>query len=372
MTREDTRFQVAEFFAGVGLARTGLESTGAFRVVYANDIDPDKASLYRANWRGDGNRHFDVRDIHAVVADGLPPARLDLAWASFPCTDLSLAGDRNGLDGPESGTWWGFHSLLGALASEDRAPRVVAVENVHGLATSKGGRDLERVVESLNELEYACDVLSIDARHFLPQSRPRLFVIAALEPLKSVGWEEPNAARPAWISEWLRDRPHLKTTAAWLPPLPDGPTNLDDWLEPVTTDDPRWWEPERQERFVRELSDLQLERYEHLREGSYLSWRTAYRRTRRGKTAWEIRADGIAGCLRAVRGGSSLQAVVEVGMGEARVRWMTPCEYASLMGAWTYEIRGHRRNQVYFGFGDAVAVPVVAWLAENYLQPLLA
>jgi DNA (cytosine-5)-methyltransferase 1 len=50
---------------------------------------------------------------------------------------------------------------------------------------------------------------------------------------------------------------------------------------------------------------------------------------------------------------------------------MTPLEYARLMGAGDYNLAGARINQALFGFGDAVAVPVVAWLAKHYLMPLL-
>jgi len=50
---------------------------------------------------------------------------------------------------------------------------------------------------------------------------------------------------------------------------------------------------------------------------------------------------------------------------------MTPLEYARLMGAGYYRLDGVRDNQALFGFGDAVAVPAVEWLAENYLMPLI-
>jgi DNA (cytosine-5)-methyltransferase 1 len=50
---------------------------------------------------------------------------------------------------------------------------------------------------------------------------------------------------------------------------------------------------------------------------------------------------------------------------------MTPREYAILMGAPGYNIDGLRASQVMFGCGDAVAVPVIDWLATNYLRPLL-
>jgi hypothetical protein len=50
---------------------------------------------------------------------------------------------------------------------------------------------------------------------------------------------------------------------------------------------------------------------------------------------------------------------------------MTPRECARLMGAGDYPLGAVSTNQALFGFGDAVAVPVVEWLAANYLMPLV-
>lgn len=362
------RLAVAEFFAGVGLARLGLEATGAFEVVWANDVDPDKCALYRGQF--DGAPELLERDLHDVGAEHLPERPVALAWASFPCTDVSLAGERRGLDGRESATWWAFVRVLGELARADRAPDTVTVENVLGLATSNGGRDLEAVVGSLNDLGYVCDLLTIDARWFLPQSRPRVFVVGARSPGPSVGWDEPDALRPAWVGEWVRARPHLKTWAAATPPPPPPETwpDLDGFLEAVGPRDRRWWRGERRRAFLGGLSAAQRERLDGLRAAATTVHRTAYRRTRDGRAVWEIRPDAVAGCLRTVRGGSSKQAVVEAGRGQVRVRWMTPAEYAALMGAPDYALAGRRPTQVYFGFGDAVAAPAVSWLAEHLLR----
>jgi DNA (cytosine-5)-methyltransferase 1 len=50
---------------------------------------------------------------------------------------------------------------------------------------------------------------------------------------------------------------------------------------------------------------------------------------------------------------------------------MTPREYARLMGAPEYRLHRIRESQALFGFGDAVCVPAVEWLARNYLLPLV-
>ncbi|GHV92707.1 hypothetical protein AGMMS50268_32100 [Spirochaetia bacterium] len=85
-----------EFFAGSGLVAYGLK--GMFRPVWANDICPKKAAIYKANF---AENHFVLDDIKHISGRGLPYAHL--SWASFPCQDLSLAGAMGGIDANRSG-----------------------------------------------------------------------------------------------------------------------------------------------------------------------------------------------------------------------------------------------------------------------------
>src|SRR4051794_5515769 len=108
------------------MARAGLGE--GWRCLLANDIDRKKAAAYAANW---GSAELKVASVGALTpADA--PGRADLAWASFPCQDLSLAGGQVGLRGARSGTFWLFWKLMLALAAEDRAPTVIVLENVCG------------------------------------------------------------------------------------------------------------------------------------------------------------------------------------------------------------------------------------------------
>ena len=351
----------AEFFAGIGLVRMGMESAG-IDVVFANDIEPTKHQMYAQHFGHDAAEHFRLGDIGQVAGADMPD--LDLAWASFPCTDLSLAGNRKGLKGDQSGTFWHFTRILREMG--DKRPSVVALENVVGLATSHGGADLVAAIRELNDLGYSVDVLTLDARRFVPQSRPRLFMVGAQEAPEDV--VDPNSElRPDWLQIPYGD-PSLRMHRANLP-CPPAPltSGLKDVVQKQGVE---WWDEERTARFLGSLSEYQSERLNALRRQKTVSYRTAYRRTRNGVAVWEIRPDDIAGCLRTARGGSSKQAVVRAGNGKVSVRWMTPLEYARLMGAGDYAIDGLRTNQVLFGFGDAVCVPVVSWLAENYLVPL--
>lgn len=360
------RPKVLEFFAGIGLARLGLETNG-FRVAWANDYEESKRQLYTRNFSADGVGHFNLGDIGEVSVSDLP-RDAHLAWGSSPCTDLSLAGARGGIRAGESNAFWHYIRLLAALGAD--RPKVAVLENVIGLATSHGGDDLAAAIRAFNEIGYSVDVITIDARRFIPQSRPRLFLVAATTP-PPLEDDSVSDLRPAWLQPVFSD-PTLRTHRAMLPPLPpmmrEGFSKV---TEIMDDEDPRWWEESRVSSFVESLSAIQADRVRKLVDAEEVTYRTAYRRTRKGIATWEVRPDDISGCLRTARGGSSRQAVVRLGRGRIQVRWMTPVEYARLMGAPDYNLEEARTNQALFAFGDAVAVPVVAWLAKNYLLPLV-
>lgn len=166
----------AEFFAGIGLVRLGLEARG-WKLAYANDLDPEKRAMYDSHF-GDADEHFELADVHCIDGTTLPD--VELATASFPCTDLSLAGARRGFKGHHSSAFWGFVSAIRDMGS--RRPPLVMLENVVGFLTSHGGADFRAALEALNELGYAVDAFILDARWFVPQSRSRLFVIGLMFP----------------------------------------------------------------------------------------------------------------------------------------------------------------------------------------------
>lgn len=322
-----------EFFAGIGLARMGLERAG-FQVSWSNDYEPAKRDMYLGHF-GESDVHtFRLGDIAAIEANELPQDAA-LAWASSPCTDLSLAGGRAGLAGAKSGVFWHFVKLLEAL-EEDRPP-VVVLENVTGLATSHGGDDLAAAIAAFNLLGYSVDVIALDARRFLAQSRPRLFVIGARNPPEDI--PEPHSElRPDYL-QWVFSDESLRTHRAQLP-TPPAPKmqGLSASVEDLPIEDDLWWDAGRTAAFVKSLSPMQRERVGQLRNETGVKYRTAYRRTRGGAPVWEVRPDDISGCLRTARGGSSKQALVRLGDGRLEVRWMMPVEYARLMGADGYKL----------------------------------
>lgn len=340
--------RVAEFFAGIGLVRLAVERLN-WDVVFANDIEPFKARMYEANF---GSDDFHLGDIRDVTGTDIPD--VEVATASFPCTDLSLAGRRDGLDGEQSSMFWEFARVIEEMGS--RQPQAIMLENVPSFASSRGGDDLRDALRRLVVLGYEAKVIRLDARHFVPQSRDRLFICARrAEQREQEPWHEASGGRGTAV---VPEAPR---------PLP-----LDDLLEDLPSEAREWWDDERAGRLVDSLSATQRERFDTRRSAADVQWATAYRRTRSGRAVWELRRDGISGCLRTARGGSSRQAVVQAGRGDFRVRWMTPREYARLQGAPDFAIPDTvSKNHALSGFGDAVCVPVVEWVARRFIAPCL-
>lgn len=356
-----------EFFAGGGMARLGLGE--AWSCAFANDFDPVKAATYRANFP-DAAGHFHQGDVWALTTADLPGCA-DLAWASSPCQDFSLAGARAGLKGGRSSAFFGFWRLMEALDQEGRAPRAIVIENVVGLLTSHGGADFAALGAALARRGYRFGALEIDASAVLPQSRPRVFVVAAREVPAALAGESPfhtRAVRAAYAA--LPER--LASAWVWwrLPAPPVRNTDLSALLEPDAA--VAWHTPAQTARLLDLMAPLHRARLAARRERAVGA---VFRRTRveHGRTVQraEVRFDGLAGCLRTPRGGSSRQAVVVVEKGEVRSRLLTPREAARLMGLPdAYRLPAGATAALHVA-GDGVAVPVVRWLAAGLLEPLL-
>ncbi|QDU88610.1 Modification methylase HhaI [Pirellulimonas nuda] len=360
----------AEFFAGIGLARIGLEQAG-WEVVLANDLDPSKQRLYEGHFGP--STHYLLEDVHRLAERPECVPDVSLAHASFPCTDLSLAGARRGLDSGQSSAFWGFHQLLEAM--HDRRPPLVLLENVTGLLNSHGGRDLHALLRSLNRLGYAVDALVLDAAHFVPQSRPRLFVIGKRRAPRDRDLRPdtlaPSPTRPAKLIEAIRAAGDIDWSIAQLPePPPYGAVRLESVLDDVPLDSPQWWSRDRAEYLLSQMSARHRCAADAMIGGKRWSYGTVFRRVRHGRSMAELRTDGLAGCLRTPKGGSGRQILFQAGDGEHHSRLLNADECARLMGAPGYRVTC-RLNEALFGFGDAVCVPAVTWIAQHVLNPAL-
>ncbi len=354
-----------EFFAGGGMARLGLGEN--WRCLFANDFDPLKAATYRANF-SDAAEHFHQGDVWALTPANLPGAA-DLAWASSPCQDFSLAGNRAGLAGGRSSAFFGFWRLIEGLAADGRAPRVLVIENVGGLLTSHGGRDFTALCGALAAQGYRFGALEIDAVHFTPQSRPRVFVVAVRDGAAPQGASEFHTRAVKAAHERLPDA--LKACWIWWPLRAPEQRNIDlaALLEP---DSDCRWRSAAQTRALLEMMDTRNRaKVEALVSVGGRHAGAVFRRMRAGAQRAEVRFDGVAGCLRTPRGGSSRQLLLIVDEGKTKSRWLMAREGARLMGLSDDYRLPNAQSPGLHVIGDGVVVPVVRHLAQHLLEPLL-
>jgi DNA (cytosine-5)-methyltransferase 1 len=368
-----------EFFAGGGMARLGLGERN-WECTFANDICEKKAAAYQDAFKP--ARELKIGDISALSTKDLPGFP-SLAWASFPCQDLSLAGNGAGLNGSRSGTFKPFWTLIEQLKTEGRAPRVVVLENVTGAITSHGGKDLQTIFRFMTGTGYRTGALVIDAVHFLPHSRPRLFIVGVREdvpiPSKLVSafpvdpWH--TAALRAAFEQF--DSALQKRCVWWKLPKPLRRTIALSEIIQANPEGVKWNSQKETERLLDMMSDLNLRKIKEARSTGIRQIGTIYKRIRPAENGGkvqraELRLDGVAGCLRTPVGGSSRQTILIINPKETRSRLLAPREAARLMGVHEKYPVPKKYNDAYHLFGDGVAVPVANWLSRHLLLPLVS
>jgi DNA (cytosine-5)-methyltransferase 1 len=359
-----------EFFAGGGMARAGLGSN--WQCLFANDISEKKADAYRANW---GDDDLWVGDVFKVQTKQLP-GQADLAWGSFPCQDLSLAGNGEGLGGERSGAFWGFWKIIRGLNRAGRKPHMVVLENVYGTLTSHDGKDFEQIAKAVAAEGYVFGAVVIDAVHFVPQSRPRLFIIGVDASLTLPDAIHAELPTPAWHPDAvIRAYNRLPEAAKgtwrwWSPPAPTARVSTMDAIIEREPEDVKWHSDEETQRLLNMMSDVNRRKVMEAQRFGSLKVGTIYRRTRNGIQRAEVRFDGVAGCLRTPAGGSSRQTIMVVDGPKIRTRLISSREMARLMGLSEEYLLPDRYNETYHLLGDGVVVPVVAHLRAHVLAPV--
>ncbi|SHI83480.1 DNA (cytosine-5)-methyltransferase 1 [Desulfatibacillum alkenivorans DSM 16219] len=370
------KFRFYEFFAGGGMASLGLGPQ--WKCVYVNEWCKKKARSYEINHGG--APRVDVRDVaQATPADLKENA--DLAWASFPCQDLSLAGNGKGLQGARSGTFWPFWDLMKELDSLGRGVPVIVLENVVGALSSNKGEDFKVLAKALSSAGYCFGPLVMNAVHFTPQSRPRLFIVACKkavlipESLRREGpdgfWHTPKAAQ-AYNSLPASTK---KDWIWWNLPRPE-PRKVE--LADLIEDAPQsvsLYTPEETKRILSMMSEANINKVEAVKKSGKITVGTVYKRTRKDSDGnrvqrAEVRFDQISGCLRTPAGGSSRQILMIVNGKDVSARLISTREAARLMGLPDDYQLPQKYNEAYHLIGDGLAVPVVSWLADHLLYPL--
>ena len=365
-----------EFFAGGGMARAGLGD--GWVCLFANDFDYKKSRSYRDNWKDEVLSTCDVRDVTTASI----PGQADLVWASFPCQDLSLAGGGAGLLGERSGTFWPFWNLMTGLAEEGRAPRIIVLENVCGTLTSHGGKDFTAICEAFHRNGYKCGAVVIDAAMFVPQSRPRLFVIGVRDDISVPPLLDASSPTILWHTRALVNAyeslpSHVQRNWVWweIPVPPKRNVIFADLIE----DDPEsvpWHTKEETDRLLAMMSPVNRSKVEAAQKAGRRMVGTIYKRTRRDENGYkiqraEVRFDDVAGCLRTPAGGSSRQLIMVVDGDAVGSRLISSRETARLMGLPDeYRLPGNY-NEAYHLTGDGVVVPVVRYLTVHLIERIL-
>ena len=357
------------------MARLGLGDK--WKCLLANEFCEKKAAAYRVNHNPQGELVID--DVANLTPDRIPGQAV-LAWASFPCQDLSLAGRGDGLNGDRSGTFWPFWNLMAELSDSGRAVPLIVLENVVGALTSNNGADFRAIVDALIQKDYLFGPLVIDAVHFLPQSRPRLFIAAVKRDIDLSGLVANEAAGPWRTKRILQAHQGLDDARRryWVWWDLKTPENISYDLSAIIEEKPtgvKWHTRDETRRLLDMMSATNLRKVDDAKKLGRLIVGTVYRRTRRGENGQriqraEVRFDQISGCLRTPAGGSSRQIIMLVNGENVASRLLSPREAARLMGLPDSYILPARYNEAYHLVGDGLAAPVVSWLEKNLLSPL--
>jgi len=358
------------------MARAGLGP--GWQCLLANDFDHKKGKTYRANW---GEGVLKTCDVGLLEPNDVP-GTADLAWASFPCQDLSLAGAGAGLKGQRSGTFWPFWKLMKAIIADARAPKLIVLENVCGTLTSHDGEDFAAICSALQQASYKFGALIIDAALFVPQSRPRLFIVAVREDIAIPDALLSAQAYDPWHTRALQNahsKLPLKAKANWvwwsLAKPSKRNTKFADLIEEAP-EDVEWHTREETAQLLRMMSEINRVKVNVAMKSNKKMVGGIYKRTRRDEfkrkvQRAEIRFDDIAGCLRTPTGGSSRQLILVVQGDKVRSRLISGRETARLMGLPDDYKLPDNYNEAYHLTGDGVVVPVVRHLAQHLLEQIL-
>ncbi|MBV8594277.1 MAG: DNA cytosine methyltransferase, partial [Caulobacteraceae bacterium] len=278
---------------------------------------------------------------------------------------------RDGARRTRSGAFWPFWDLV-----RQSPPPLVVLENVVGVLTSRGGTDFAAILGALADGGYRFGALVLDAVHFLPQSRPRVFIIAlradVAAPSQAMGADAPQGwTWPSLIGAHARLPVSLARRWVWwrLPPAPGPRARLADIVE-AGPPDVVWRSRAETESLIALMSPVNRAKLKEAMDAGGRQVGTLFRRTRGGQVRAEVRFDGAAGCLRTPGGGSSRQTLLVVEDGAVRSRLLSAREAARLIGLPDSHPLPTRYSAALHLLGDGVAVPVVRHLAAHLLEPL--
>jgi DNA (cytosine-5)-methyltransferase 1 len=358
------RRTVAEFFAGMGFMRMGLEKEG-WTVAFATEPEPEKWRMYES--RFGKNERFSEGDIHQISGGVIP--EVTLAAVSFSGNDVLLGADEEGLPGKRSSAFE-FIRIIGEMRG--RKPPFILLENGVGFLSSDTGNDFKFALGALSNLGYQVDAFILDTASFTPVSRKSLFILGVLAGFKEAEFptllmDLESEVRPKPLMEFIMKHPEIRWGFRELP-CPKRKISLGDIVEEVPENSDLWWSAERAGYLFSQMSPqdqavaVRVMNQDEYRYGMVI-WQV-----RSGESMVELYIDKLSGCLASSQG--SEQILLKVGKGKYFVRGLTPREYIRLMGADGFQITDPVDQDV-LSFGDAARAPVIQWIARYYLNPLV-
>lgn len=165
-------------FAGAGGFDLGFEGAG-FECCWQVEWDKFCQDVLSFRWP-DVPKFGDIREV-----SGYELEPVDVITYGFPCQDLSLAGDRAGLDGSRSGLFFEAMRVIKEMrdATGGRFPRVAVAENVLGLLSADSGYAMGRCLDEMAEAgAVGVEWCTLDAQRFgVAQKRKRVFVASIFD-----------------------------------------------------------------------------------------------------------------------------------------------------------------------------------------------
>lgn len=169
--------KIFEAFAGVGMQRLALKYSNInYESVGISEIDTNSLKSYYSLHGCTPN----FGDIINISAKDLPP--FDLLFYTFPCTDVSITGDRKGISSlTNSGLVLHVLRILNELKLLNQLPKVLIMENVINLVQSDFINDFNKIQWEIEKLGYCNYTKILDSKDFgIPQNRKRVFMVSVL------------------------------------------------------------------------------------------------------------------------------------------------------------------------------------------------
>jgi DNA (cytosine-5)-methyltransferase 1 len=382
-----------ELFAGMGGFGLGFAQAGIATLWHA-EIEPAARAVLAHHWPGVPL----LEDVRTVKGGDLEPVNV-ISFGS-PCQDLSVAGKREGLAGERSGLFFEATRIIREMreATDDRFPGIAIWENVPGALSSRSGRDFGAALNALADcgsMDIAWRI--INAEHWVPQRRRRVFVVAGFSPFALGDTPLGRSGEILAFSEGSGG--HLEEGGAARQEVAgtfgggsgdhgwQGDTNRMTFIPPISPRLSAKWAKGTGGPAGDEAQNLvpaawgvrmnhpsangraEKEELAHTLEAGVSQAVAFVERTRNGSRNLETQAEVFYALTNPGKGGRTDSRQLMQG---TSVRRLTPLECLRLQGFpddWL-SIRGMSDGKKYQLCGNAVAVPVARWLGERILAVL--